>query len=301
LSSPTYPVPQTYRKLTWFSWIFVALVSALPDIFLAELTGSVPTWLSFGKMGLMAGLALAAFLIKVLSPLRSFFIVMFATFGLLELFNHLDFTIPALQKLFGANVFDLRMQAEQTGKLAITLVMIGLLLALGYKRRDIFLTRGNLRSLIQPVRILGFPKAEPWIKFGLLWSFCIAATLGVVLYFGMKPSGSQFLRLIPMLPSVIFYAALNAFNEEMFFRAPMLATLEPIGGSIHALWMAAYFFGISHYFGVPIGIFGALASIFMGWILSKAMLETRGLFWPWFIHILSDIVIFSFLAMSLIK
>jgi hypothetical protein len=138
-------------------------------------------------------------------------------------------------------------------------------------------------------------------KFGFLWAFCIAAILGIVMFLGMRPTGNLFLRLLPILPSVIFYAALNAFNEEVFYRATMLATLEPVGGSLHALWMAAYFFGISHYFGIPSGIPGALASIFMGWILSKAMLETRGLFWAWFIHIVSDIVIFSFLTMSLIK
>ncbi len=301
MNTTAYPVNQSNQKLTLLAWIAVALISALPDIFWAELTGVVPTWLPYAKMGLMAGLALAAFIFKSLRPLRNFFIVMAGFFGLLELRPHINFTIPALQNLFGANVFDLRMQAEQTGKLAITLVMIGLLFLLGYKRQVFFLSRGNLRALIQPVKVLGFPKAEPWPKFGVLWAFCIAAGLGVVLYLGIRPSGSLFVKMLPILPSVIFYAALNAFNEEMFFRAPMLATLEPVGSSLQTLWMAAYFFGISHYFGTPSGIPGALASIFMGWILSKAMLETRGLFWAWFIHIMSDIVIFSFLTMSLLK
>jgi len=38
----------------------------------------------------------------------------------------------------------------------------------------------------------------------------------------------------------------------------------------------------------------------MGWILGKAMLETRGFFWTWWIHFLSDVAIFSFLTMSLL-
>ncbi len=108
------------------------------------------------------------------------------------------------------------------------------------------------------------------------------------------------LKVLPILPSILFYAGLNAFNEEITYRAPLLATLEPVGGSQHALWMAAYFFGISHYFGTPGGIVGGIASIFMGWILSKAMLETRGLFWAWWIHFLSDVAIFTFLSMALI-
>jgi hypothetical protein len=39
----------------------------------------------------------------------------------------------------------------------------------------------------------------------------------------------------------------------------------------------------------------------MGLILGKAMLETRGLFWAWWIHFLSDVAIFSFLALALVK
>ena len=38
----------------------------------------------------------------------------------------------------------------------------------------------------------------------------------------------------------------------------------------------------------------------MGWILGKAMLETRGLFWAWWMHFLSDLVIFVFIALTLV-
>lgn len=289
------------RSLIILAWIVTALVSALPDIVFSEITGAVPAWMVYAKLGVLAGMGFAALRFKPFRPLLNFITVMIAFFALLELRPHFNFNLPFLQNLFGANVFDQRMQAEQTGKLAVAVVMILILLALGYKRKDIFLVRGNLKAPITPVKLLGFPKSEPWTKFGLLWSFCIAAGLGVVLYLGIRPSASLFVKMLPILPSIIFYAALNAFNEEMIFRAPMLATLEPLTGSLNALWMAAYFFGISHYFGVPSGILGALASVFMGWILSKAMLETRGLFWSWWIHLLSDIVIFSFLTMGLLQ
>ena len=63
--------------------------------------------------------------------------------------------------------------------------------------------------------------------------------------------------------------------------------------------MSASFFGIAHYFGTPGGFLGAVASLFMGWMLGKAMLETRGLFWALRIHFLSDVVIFAFLALAL--
>ncbi len=300
MSSNSY-LPRTNQALTGLAWGVTLLISALPDIVWAELTGAQPAWLPLAKMGLLAALALAAFIWRPLRPLRNFFIIMFVFFGLAELRPRINFTVPGLQALFGGSAFDARMQAEQIGKLAVSLAMIAALLILGYRRRDFFLARGNLRAPIEPVRLLGFPKPDPWPRFGLQWAIYIAAALAALQYFSLRPSGAAILRVVPVLPSILFYAALNAFNEEMTYRAPMLATLEPVGGSRQALWMAAYFFGIAHYFGTPGGIAGGIASIFMGWILGKGMVETRGLFWSWWIHFLSDIAIFTFLAASLVR
>ncbi len=86
------------------------------------------------------------------------------------------------------------MQAEQTGKLAVSLGMIVVLLGMGYKRRDFFLTRGNLRAPIQPVPLLGFPKPDPWPRFGLQWGTYIAAGLAVMQYLGLRPSGELVLK-----------------------------------------------------------------------------------------------------------
>jgi hypothetical protein len=299
LSNP-YLIPLSNRKLTIFAWLVTILISVLPDIVWAELTQSIPDWLLPAKMGLLALLALAAILWVPLRPLRNFFIIMFAFFGLSELRLRFDFTLTALQALFGSSVFDDRMQAEQTGKLAVSMAMIAILLILGYKRRDLFLRRGDLRAPIQPVPLLGFPRPDPWTQFGLQWGFYIAIALVVVMYLSLRPGIEVMLEVVPILPSILFYAALNAFNEEATYRIPMLATLEPTGGSRQAMWASAYFFGISHYFGTPGGIVGGVLSIFMGWILGKAMVETRGFFWAWWIHFLADIAIFTFLTAALL-
>jgi len=296
-----YPVAQSGRNLTILAWTVTILISALPDAAWVELTGSSPAWLAFTKMGLLLILALAAFFWNPLRPLRNYFIVMLAFFGLSELRLNINFAVPTVQALFGNSVFDVRMQAEQTGKLAVSLATIVILLVLGYKRRDFFLARGNLRAPIEPVPLLGFPKPDPWSQFGLQWGVYIAAALAVVQYLGLRPGSDLMLKVAPVLPSILFYAALNAFNEEITFRSPMLATLEPVGGSKHALWQSAYFFGIAHYFGALGGIVGGILSIFMGWILGKGMVETRGLFWTWWIHFLSDVVVFSFMTIALLK
>ena len=301
VNATPYPIPESSRNLTLLAWTVTVLISALPNAFWVELFGMSPAWMGPTKMGLLLILALAAILWKTLRPLRNFFIVMLAFFSLAELRLMIDFTLPGLQALFGSSVFDIRMQGEQTGKLAVSLGMIMIMLVLGYKRRDFFLVRGNLWAPIQPVPLLGFPKPVPWPNFGLQWGFYIAVALAVVQYIGLRPGGDLVLKLMPILPSILFYAALNAFNEEVTYRSPMLATLERVGGSKQALWIAAYFFGIGHYFGVPGGIVGGVLSIFMGWILGKGMLETRGFFWTWWIHFLSDVAIFSFLVLALLK
>jgi len=301
LAENSYPIRQSRRDLTIAAWVVTLLISTLPEIAWIELTGGSPAWLTYAKMGLLLILALTTFVWQPVRPLRNFFLVMFAFFGLMELRRHFNFTLPALQTLFGNTVFDTRMQAEQTGKLAVALVMIAALLILGYKRRDFFLTRGNLRTPIEPVKLLGFPKPAPWPVFGLQWGLYIALALAIVQYLGLRPSSGLMLKVVPILPSILFYAALNAFNEEFIYRAPMLATLEPVGGSKQALWLSAYFFGIAHYFGTPGGVLGGILSIFMGWILGKGMVETRGFFWTWWIHFLSDIAIFTFLTAALLK
>ena len=301
MSNNPYPILQRNRTLTITAWTVTILISTLPDIFFDQLTGGVPVWLPFVKLGLLLVLSLAAIFWKQLHPLRNFFLVMAVFFALADLRPRMNFNLPALQALFGNSVFDHRMQAEQTGKLAVSLVMLAVLLVLGYKRREIFLTVGDLKAPIEPVPLLGFPKPDPWPKFGLQWGVYIALALGVIQFFVVRPGSSIWIRVLPILPSILFYAALNAFNEEVTYRVPMLATLEPVGGSRHALWMAAYFFGIAHYFGTPGGIIGGILSIFMGWILGKAVVETRGLFWAWWIHFLSDVAIFIFLTITLIK
>jgi len=36
---------------------------------------------------------------------------------------------------------------------------------------------------------------------------------------------------------------------------------------------------------------------FLGWLFAKSTLETRGFFWPWLLHFLSDMPVLAFSAM----
>ena len=292
------PAPTGSGRVIRIAWIVVVLISTGPAMVWHLLTGAAGSGLPMAQLILLAVLLVLGTVwpvLRPLRPLRRFLVVTLAALALLLLVSQVDLPWSGRPGLIVGTAFDTRMQAEQIGKLIVSLALIGVLRILGFRRRDFFLAVGNLRAPIRPTRFLGFPGRDPWWRFGLIWSVGIAAALAVALLLS-SPTAMNWSGLMPMLPSVVCYAALNAFNEEMTYRAPMLATLEPAVGSTQALWLAAVAFGVAHYFGTPGGLTGAALSIFMGWILGKAMVETRGLFWAWWIHFLSDLVIFAFLA-----
>ncbi len=271
------------------------LASAIPFIVAAELFDTVPWWIAAAQIGLALAVLAGSLLIRRLRALWRFSVVMAVLLCVLAASASLDLT-PAVDGLLGPGAFDARMLAEQTEKLAAALVMMSVLLLLRYRPGEFYLRVGDLTAPIRPVRLLGFPRPDSWRRFGLIWGVGIAAVLGIVQFAVTRPSSAVLASLWPMLVPIVAFAAMNAFSEEMTYRAPMLATLDPAVGSGHALWQSALFFGVAHYFGTPGGLLGAAASIFMGWLLSKAMLETRGLFWAWFIHFLSDVAIFASMA-----
>lgn len=280
------------------TWALTLAISTLPYIVALEVFHAAPTAIAVGQVAAALALLTASLLIPRLRAIWRYCAIMAVLVAVLTTASACD-VAGRLQDVLGSDAFGARMLAEQTLKLGIAGLMIAALLALGYRPKQFFLTVGRLDAPMRPVRLLGFPRPDPWRRFALIWGFGIAIVLGAILFVSMKPSGADLIAVVPLLPVVVIAAASNAFAEEMTYRAPMLATLEPAVGSTHALWQAAVFFGVAHYFGIPGGLIGAAASVFMGWTLSKAMLETRGLFWAWFIHFLSDVAIFSSVALAL--
>jgi len=76
----------------------------------------------------------------------------------------------------------------------------------------------------------------------------------------------------------------------------MLAPLSHAVGKHHSILLTAVFFGLAHFFSVPYGIIGVLMSFLLSYFLSKAMMEVKGIFCSWVIHILQDVAIFKFMA-----
>ncbi|MBN2393232.1 MAG: CPBP family intramembrane metalloprotease [Anaerolineae bacterium] len=291
--------PSSNRLLLPAAWAIMLVLSMLPNALFHELASGSPAWLSWAKIGLLVVLSAAAFLWKSLRPLRNFLLLLLAIFVSELLVAQLTGSALWQGWFGGADApFTSSMLGTQLGRFIVSLLMIAVLLALGYRSTDFFLARGQLDAPITPVRWLGFSKPDPWTRFG--GQFALYISLGTLLFLilGGRPSPAALLGALPMLPAVLLFAAMNAFNEEMTYRASLLAGLEHVIGPQQALWNTAVFFGLGHYFGVPYGVIGVVMATFLGWMMGKAMLETRGFFWAWFIHFLQDVLIFSFMAIG---
>jgi membrane protease YdiL (CAAX protease family) len=294
----TLSISQTsQRNLVLSAWAILLATSTLPNILWTELVGGTTTWLLWIKVILLGSLIAGSFALPALRSLRAFCIVILAIY----LAEHAAFRLSSTtlwQSWFAGMPFTIDMLGIQLRRVAVSLVMIAVLLGQGFKREQFFLRLGDLRAPFQPVRWLGFSKPEPWTHYG--WRFVVFISLGLLVFLviGGRPGPDFFRMALPFLPAVLGLAAMNAWGEEVTYRAALLAPLEGVVGPRQALYLTAAFFGLAHFYGVPYGVVGVIMSAFLGWLLGKAMLETRGLFWAWLIHFFQDILIFTFMAVG---
>lgn len=286
------------QNLLIAAWGMAVFASILPEVIADQFFGIAIPWMNTARIVVFALLFLVTFFWQAIRPLRGFSAVWFVLYGGSEGISRLNFRWSFLENLLGNTPFVRQMQPEQFGKFALALVMIAVLLVLGYGRRKIFLTPGKLDAPITPVKWMGFPKPDAWWWFGGQYGLYIPLGMGFAAWMVSRPAPELWAKVVPAIPAILLFAAMNAFYEEMTYRASMLATLEPFTGMNHAWAMSALYFGMAHFYGVPYGWIGVALASFNGWLLGKAMLETRGLFWAWWMHFLQDVAIFIFLAMG---
>lgn len=300
LSTTSQSTP-SQRTLLIVAWTVMLLASALPNILWQEVgqvrPGLTILWL---KLGLLAVLAAAGYAWQPLGRMRPFILLLVLVFAAEELLIHRLGNSAQWQAWFGGSdvSFTTEMMSVQLRRVAVAVAVIAGLRLYGYRRREMFLTPGRLDAPVTPVPIAGFPTPSTWMRFGLQWALYISLGTLLFLVIGARPAPALLLQALPMLPLILLFAVMNAFSEEMTYRAAFLTTLVGPVGPRHAIWLSAIFFGLGHYYGVPYGVIGVIMASFLGWLLGKAMLETRGFFWAWFIHFLQDVIIFTFMAVG---
>lgn len=282
--------------LTAGAWVAMLLVSDLPEIVLHHAGGRAPAWLPGAKIAVLVlflGLTVAWRALRALRPYAAVLLALFAALGATGLVRQTAWFQGRFN--FQGVPFFTGYAALFVLDIVVALVVIAALWLLTRDRAAFFLVKGDVKAPLEPVPWLGVRvRDETWPKFG----FIVAAVAGLAVLvptaIGLKPSVETLVRALPLLPAVLLLAAVNAFTEEVYFRASFLATLVAPIGRAHALLITVVFFGLAHYlYGSPPGIAGAAMTGFLAYLLGKAMLETKGLAWPWLIHIVPDVVIFA--------
>jgi hypothetical protein len=292
--------PDSPKSPLLFAWLILLAVSDLPKILLQEVFGQSVSagWQTVFSLAVLLAGFLATLVWKPLRLLRPYLVVFLTLVAARWLvYTQID-RLPFFQTWLRRPSFNAYMLAEEALNVIVTLLMIAVLFALKRDRRAFFLARGDLSAPAEPIRWLGVKPGASWKHLGRdLTIYISLGTLAFLILAG-RPSLEVVVLALPFLPAILLASALNAFTEELTYKASLLSTLENPLGKRQALYLTAAFFGIGHYYGVPYGVIGVLMAGFMGWILSRSMLETRGLFWAWFIHFWQDVLIFTFMAIG---
>ncbi len=287
------------------AWAAVLLTSNLAIILWRELASAEPIWWPWIHVLGLVVILVSTLVIDDLKLLRNFVLILLTifllgyggawNFGLIPYFRSSSFwtdwtgTLPIPVSEIMIHVL----------RLAPAFVVIVLLLAMGLRRSDFFLRKGDIRAPVEPSRLLGMKKPEPWTRIGSIFAIIFTVFTLVFLIGAWGLPEDPTLDILTIIPIAAIIATMNSFNEEFTLRAAPLSVLWEKIGKQQALMITTVYFGLGHYYGVPNGVLGVLLSAFLGWFLGKSLLETKGFFWAWIIHFLPDLFIFMFYLMAI--
>jgi hypothetical protein len=291
------------------AWVVLLLVSTLPTVVLQEIFKipvSFTTRTVVSILLVLSALALTFFW-QTIRPLREYFIIFIVLFVTEWFFYGWIGNLPAIDPYMESKDFVPSLLATQVLRMGVSLVMVGALLVIKKTRSAFYLVKGDLSATADPMPpIMNQPTSwhilgralSIYLSLGTLAFLLIAAFPSLSAQFRSGALSSLLGKAMVLMPLVLLFAAMNAFSEELTYKASFLSVLYDPLGKRQALLLMAAFFGIGHYYGIPYGVIGVLMAGFLGWLLGKSMLETKGFFWAWFIHFLQDVLIFSFLAIG---
>ncbi len=283
------------KRQLYAAWLMVLLLT-VPQIILGAFMHQDIAWLAPARLIFLAGLFALTFIWQPIRPLRRLALVFLAIY-VVE--GWLFSTVLPQSQLY-ANVFgsdpNRLFFGERLMRIGASAVMLLVLLGMGLKRQDFFLTVGHLRATAEPER-WGVPrKPENWVGFSLRYALIIVTLLLLFMVPAFHPSLSN------LSVGLVLFAALcalmNAFAEEFLYRSALLPQVLPLFGKGRSLILVAAWFGIGHYFGVPSGITGVILTMIGGWVFAKAMVETRGMGWSLFMHFVSDFTVYLVILLA---
>jgi membrane protease YdiL (CAAX protease family) len=272
------------------------LISRLPEIVAREALGLDVPWMPWAIVVLTIALWLASRFVGALEPFERFLAVMIGVTLAL-----------ALLPLITESALWSSLQPAETQPIVtllttrllfaiVAVVLLGWAMLLGASRDEVYARAGDLNARRRPGKNGG--EAMRWRRFGPI---AFVGLLLLMVWFGVPllPARIDLAAAAPYIGLGAIAALLNAFWEEVAFRAAPLSMLQRAIGPGSGVLLLARWLGVGHFYGgVPSGPIGLIATAAVGLLFGRAMIETRGLVWPVALHFAIDIVIFTFLAIA---
>ncbi len=161
-----------------------------------------------------------------------------------------------------------------------------------------YFQKGSLKAKIKPAPLAGIkPKdGQNWMHYGINFAVVITLVTTSVIY--LQHSNLAYEHLALVLPLSLLFALINSFVEESITRLGVVVSLKELLPDHLIALISGGLFGMVHYWGTPGGVSGVFLAFFLGWLLAKSILETKGIFGAWLIHFLQDIVIITAIMSS---
>lgn len=291
---------ETNKTIKRIAWSLTIVLSWIPDIFFHELTGNVPNWLGWMKVGLVLTFIALSFLWKEIRVLRNYALVFGALWLSLKLHSWAYLTSWFQNLLNNATTLSARELLKELPELIFPGIMILTLLMLHRNWRLFFFAKGDTSVHTEPVLLLGVRAGTSVRTFGTRYTFIISVVVALWLGLSLRPSPSMVIAALPLLPIILLTALLSTFGEEVLFRASLLSVSHEAVGKGQSLWMAAFVFGSAHYIGgQPSLLLGFVITAILGWGLGKIMLESRSILLPWLLHFAINSIVFFFNEMGI--
>jgi membrane protease YdiL (CAAX protease family) len=294
--NPTAPAPSNLlpRLIAWGALV----ASTLPEIIWQESGHPVTWWFTAIESLLILAAALLAIWIPSLRGIARFLVAVALLNIAWSCISPALAALPTVRAVTDNSSWGARLFLSRTFTLLGAILISFTLIGSGITRRDLFLCIGNPAAPAQPIPFLGLRKPMPWTWLGPAFILVFALVLAPYLYLTVHPNFKVSERILRTLPWSLAVAMLNAASEEFQFRSVLLAHLRGTFRPAEAVLLTAVFFGLGHYYGQPSGPLGVLMAGFAGWIWARSMVDTRGGLWAFLIHMVQDIVIFTFLAVG---
>jgi membrane protease YdiL (CAAX protease family) len=294
--NPATPVlsPPWPRLAAWAA----VFACTLPEIIWQESGHSASGWFTAGESLLVVAMALAAIWVKSLRGVVRFLVAVALLNMAWGCISPALAGLPAVREVTDHSSWGARLFLNRTFTLTGVILVCFTLIGSGITRRDLFLCVGNPAAPAQPIPFLGLRKPVPWTWLGPAFILVFALVLAPYLYLTVHPNFNISGRILRTLPWSVAVALLNAASEEFQFRSVLLAHLRKVFPPGEMVLLTAVFFGLGHYYGQPSGPLGVVMAGLAGWIWARSMIDTRGGFWAFVIHVVQDIVIFTFLAVG---